>query len=76
MCARRVDKVYIVRMDNLRRFVDESSSQSDLAKTLGVSDGFISQIIGKNPSRRIGEKLARQMEERLAIGYGWLDVDR
>jgi hypothetical protein len=68
--------VYAARRDNLRRLSQEAATQHDFAESLDVTDGFLSQIIGINPSRRVGEKLARQVESRLGLGYGWLDVAR
>lgn len=45
-----------------------------LADKLERSPSQISQIVGTTPSRNIGGKLAREIEERLALAHGALDA--
>lgn len=65
------------RRNNLRAMVGEGkpfSSQVDLATALGVTDSYLSQLIGPKPIRRITETTARKFEYRLKLKAGVLDV--
>ena len=68
--------IFNIRRTNLRRIVKElgPSGQRKLAETIGRTESYLSQIIGKNPTTNIGEELARKTEEKLNKPEGWLDL--
>jgi len=75
-----------VRLDNalllFEEFVQQAARQPDAATLRGLEGRFAerleiqpsywSQIKGR--SRQIGERLARQFEERMRKPYGWMDA--
>jgi hypothetical protein len=75
-----------VRLDNalllFEEFVQQAARQPDAATLRGLEGRFAerlqiqpsywSQI--KSRSRQIGERLARQFEERMRKPYGWMDL--
>jgi hypothetical protein len=68
--------VYVMRRDNLRGLMTQWGGPTSLAKKLGHSNGsYIAQLVGPNPSREISEKVARDMESKLALPIGWLDQE-
>ena len=68
------ERVYRTRMAHLRRLAKGYPSRAELARVLGVNASFISHLIGENPIRTIGEKLARDIEASLGLHYGWMDI--
>lgn len=65
------------RRNNLRKLVGEGrrfTKHTDLANTLGVTDSYLSQMIGPNPIRRVTETTARKFEYRLNLAPGALDA--
>lgn len=65
--------VYATRRDNLRALARAFDSRAALADRLGTSTVQLNHIIGKNPVKNLGEKLARRWEERLDLEVGALD---
>ena len=70
--------VYEVRMVNLRHLRDglpgdERGKQRGMAEKLGMSESQLSQLIGKSPSKPIGDRLARKIEKKLGLPAGFLD---
>jgi hypothetical protein len=64
------------RRNNLRRLIGEGrrfTTQVDLASTLGVTDSYLSQLLGPNPIRRVTEPTARKFEYKLGLRTGSLD---
>lgn len=67
----------MVRRRNLRALVGDGrrfATQLDLATALGVTDSYLSQLIGHKPIRRVTETTARKFEYRLKLAAGALDV--
>lgn len=64
-----------IRRENARRLAAEIGSPADLARRLEMSDSQMGQLIGRNPIRNIGPKIARRIEEVCGRPTGWLDVD-
>lgn len=64
-----------IRRDNARKLAEEIGQAADLARMLGMSDSQMGQLIGKNPVRNIGPRIARRMEEVCGKPEGWLDVE-
>lgn len=68
--------IYDTRRDNLRRLSQEWGGPTSLAKKLGHSNGSaLAQVIGPNPRRMVGERMARDVEKALNLRIGWLDQD-
>lgn len=67
-----------IRRDRLREIAIERGGERGwvawLAETLNRSESQISQILGKNPTRNIGSRLARDIEHSLKLESGYLDV--
>lgn len=68
------------RRKNLRALINAAGkgpagevNRAALAKRLGVSYAELNQIIGKTPTRNLGERRARDWERRLGLSTGWLD---
>lgn len=64
------------RRNNLRSLVGEHcrfKTQTDLAQELGVTDSYLSQLIGPKPIRRVTETTARKFEYKLKLRTGALD---
>lgn len=68
--------VRAVRVDNIRRLVRMHGSEAALARAAGYTQAYINQIAGPNPRRSIGEASARELEVRLRLESGWLDMQR
>lgn len=66
--------VYEIRRINTRRLADSVGGISALAERLGKSQGQISHIIGTNPIKNIGPRIAREIEAAFSKDHGWLDA--
>lgn len=62
------------RLKNLLKLIDRYGGASALAKELGVTIAYISQMKSGNPSFPIGERASRKIEEKLGLEVGWLDT--
>ncbi len=62
-----------IRRKNLRELVDKADSGAAFAKQADMAPSLLSQILSQNPSRNVGDRLARKIEERLRLPSGWLD---
>lgn len=74
----RVDDLSDIRQQRLRQLLDEprfGGKQSVFAEVIGRSPDYVSRMLshGKN-RKRIGEKLAREIEQKVGKPRGWLDV--
>ncbi len=74
--GRLIEKLHKTRIGNMRALVANFGSHAELARRLAVSPEYIFQLCGVNPVRSISEKTARDVEEKLALTAGWLDIDR
>ena len=77
MSARRktttMERVYRVRLDNLRNIIKTMGGKAALSRAMGCSPSFVTHIAGEAPIRTIGEKLARDVEVKLGLYSGFLD---
>lgn len=66
-----------IRRKNLRYqqnlAIKQGLSKADFADRVGSSASTISQILGVNAVRNLGDELARKVEEQLGLAHGWLD---
>lgn len=71
-----LERVFRVRLANLRGQVALYGTQAALARALGVSEAHLTRVIGENPVKTIGEKMARDYETKLRLPSGTLDIAR
>lgn len=65
-----------IRLRNVRRLMSERGiNLTEFAQALGKSQPQISSLAGRTPTKAIGEKIARQIEERFGLERGSLDLD-
>lgn len=62
-----------IRYENARRLVDKAGGISAFGERIGKSQAQTSSFAGKSPSKGIGDKIARQIEEAFEMPRGWLD---
>lgn len=55
------------------RMLMADSTAAAFGERVGLSNSQVSQMLGKNPRRNIGFKLARRIEEAFGKPTGWLD---
>lgn len=63
-----------IRRENARRVAQEMGGAAALARALDMPNSGVSQIIGKNPRRNIGDTMARRIEDAGGYHHGWLDA--
>lgn len=63
-----------IRRENLRALAKQLGGITQLAERLGKSQSQISQLIGKSPSKNIGDKIATQVETSFEKPHGWMDT--
>lgn len=62
-----------IRVDNMRALQLEAGSQKKMVEITGMSQSLISQYCGDEPSKAIGDKVARRLEEKFKKETGWMD---
>lgn len=62
-----------IRYTNARQLMQDAGSQVAMRQIVNRSQSQISQIIGRNPSKAIGNSMARWLEQCFNKEYGWLD---
>lgn len=62
-----------IRKANLKALSNSIGGISALAERIGRSQSQISHIIGKNPVRNIGSRMAKEIEKAFDKPEGWLD---
>lgn len=68
--------IYEIRRQNCHLLIKHAGSMADFAQQIERSQTQVSRIAGINPTRNIGEKLARHIERCFCVSNFWLDVDR
>jgi len=63
-----------IRLRNLRNVVAGHGGQTVVARKLGKTKGWISQLVGERPDREITERTARSIEQ--ALGLDDLSLDQ
>ena len=67
-------QIHEIRLMNARNLLNESGlSRTDFAEKVGVSYNLISQYIGKNPTKNIGDETALKIESAFNKPKGFLD---
>lgn len=68
-------KISDTRLLNFRRIVsDKKLRLTDVAELLGKSPAQVSAFGGKNPTKGIGDQIARELEKALKLHTGYLDM--
>lgn len=63
------------RLQNLRRLMAERSLRlAQLAEKLEKAPAQVSAFAGRNPTKGIGDQIAREIEKALALPTGYLDI--
>lgn len=63
-----------VRRANLRNLIEQWDGPTNLAIKLDYSNAsYLVQMAGPHPTRAIGEKVARRIEQALELPVGWMD---
>ncbi|MFC6570494.1 LexA family protein [Pseudomonas brassicacearum] len=68
-------KITETRLQNFRRLLAEKNLRlTDVAELLGKAPAQISAFGGKNPTKGIGDQIAREIEKALHLHEGYLDM--
>ncbi|WP_338585699.1 S24 family peptidase [Pseudomonas sp. MAG733B] len=68
-------KISDTRLQNFRRVIaDRKLRLTDLADMLGKAPAQVSAFGGKNPTKGIGDQIAREIEKALDLYSGYLDM--
>lgn len=65
-----------LRRNNLRKLIGPEGkypTQAEMAQALGVTEGYLTQLIGHRPIRKVTEPTARKFEYKLGLRTGSLD---
>lgn len=68
-----------IRKANLEALYEKRQHESGMTKAqfaelIETSPAALSQLLGPNPHRNIGDKMARKIETALDLPFGWMDV--
>lgn len=64
-----------IRRANLVALIRHFGTKSELARVAGISEAYLSQIIGARANRNVGDDLARRLERAAGKPHGWMDHD-
>lgn len=68
-------KITDTRLQNFRKILgDRSLRLTDIAEKLGKAPAQVSAFGGKNPTKGIGDRIAREIETALGLHTGYLDI--
>jgi len=68
-------KISDTRLQNFRRILAEKNLRlTDIADLLGKAPAQVSAFGGKNPTKGIGNQIAREIEKALSLHSGFLDM--
>lgn len=62
-----------IRLERLLQLIQEHG-QTKVANLVGIESSYISQLKNPNNPKKIGEKLARRVEDAFHLPHGWMDV--
>ncbi|WP_330926316.1 hypothetical protein [Candidatus Sororendozoicomonas aggregata] len=63
-----------IRRHNARLLADQFKTLSGFADYIDRSQTYVSRFIGRNPTKGIGNKIARKIEKSFDKPHGWLDT--
>lgn len=66
--------IHDIRLQNTRELMKESGlNRADFAEKTGISYNLLSQYVGKNPTKNIGDETADKIEKAFSKPKGYLD---
>ena len=65
--------IYEIRLNNLEQLISSYSTATKFADKVGISPSQLSQTRNPKYTRKVGSKVAREIERSLGLEYGWLD---
>ncbi|UQB41770.1 hypothetical protein JX580_08845 [Thiomicrospira microaerophila] len=68
-----MNSIYDIRRDNAQLLVNFIGNKTLFSERIERSPTQVSRILGLNPTRNIGEKLARHIEHCFCLPKFWLD---
>jgi SOS-response transcriptional repressor LexA len=63
------------RRENARRLASKVGGKKEFANFLGMEPSQVSQLIGPNPVKNIGNSIAQRIEKAFDLPAGYLDVE-
>ena len=66
-------ELHMIRLDNARQISEASGGQVNVVEILGKTQTQVSQLIGKNPKKTIGNRIARDFEQAFNLPHLWMD---
>ncbi|MGR5061999.1 S24 family peptidase [Photobacterium sp. DNB22_13_2] len=67
-------KIEDLRLYNARLLTDKFDTLAEFANAIDRSATQVSRLVGKNPTKSIGSRMARHIEQALQLPEGWLDT--
>lgn len=78
-CSNRAMDVKAIRRSRLRKLIAERfhGINAQLASKIERQPDYVSRLLTEKPRHRrdLGEKLAREIERKVGLPSGWLDID-
>lgn len=68
--------IQAIRRDNARQLMREAGGPASFAALIGREPPYVSHILGSRPTKGIGGRMARHIEQCVGKPTGWLDQDR
>jgi hypothetical protein len=68
-----IETVRRLRATNLRKLAEVLGSWAELGRQTGLASSYLTQMAGPNPTRSVGEVVARDIERALKLTERWLD---
>lgn len=66
--------IHEIRRHNARLLAEKNRTLASFAEAIGRPATQVSRFMGKNPTRSIGSKIAREIEQAFDKPHGWLDI--
>ena len=66
--------IKMIRKENLQRLLEEAGGREPLARKVGTSPAYLSQIRSQRTEAHVGHQLARRLEAAMGKPEGWMDI--
>lgn len=64
-----------IREKNMLVLAAEAGSIKELAKRAGTAENYLYQVRSNTNKRRMGDRVARKLEQAMGKHYGWIDTN-